>query len=490
MTNDYFKDLESFKWAFGLEECGRRKNRIFLQAYKHALKTGRGAQFREELSYISIAMLKRRIQQDMIDSGRKELSLAGVTFASDKFSIDDRMGLCDDLDETAIRYVNEAGRVYKMKAGKFARAILNENGMIEKWGEVICNTLIEDFTTSWKSVASNMNLELVVDDDFSTIYSSEYYASDETMGSCMTDENQEEFYEDVDASAASIRNKDGEIIARCIVFNDVYDETLDKSIRVAERQYAIGGEARYKSRLVSMLIDAGYIDAYKSFNAGAGDSDAFLANDGSCMKHHKLSIKCTVGHGDTLSYQDSFKWYNESISTAYNYAASGADGCLSSTDSTYESVGRNFDELNDEYTNDDLITVGRWSSWHGVYDEVETSETYAEWNMSWVEPLGMYVDEAYYSEIMDEDLPLDQYEEIEQEWKEHNWCYDTYNNEWVEETTSCYIWNSSSEDYDIVDVETSYAEQNFELYEGDYYDILDNDTDAPIGAELVLEEEF
>ena len=92
----------------------------------------------------------------------------------------------------------------------------------------------------------------------------------------------------------------------------------------------------------------------------------------------------------------------------------------------------NWDEYNRENTSmsHSLLVTG---TPRACYDEMSCSESYAERNFTYVEYLSMYVDNTYYSEIMDEHLPLDCWEELEEEYKENNWNYDEHNKEYVEE---------------------------------------------------------
>lgn len=482
MLNSYFNNYEGFKELF--RENGRRKDSIFLKSYLHACRKGRREHFEETFRSVNtnalIPYMKERVLRET--DGNSHIVLCGFRMYSNIYSLDERKGVCEDSDFNSVRYLKD-GRTYKMKVGKFVRNILNEWGLIEKYGETLCNFFIEAVADKWKEENSDIQVTLKVDDDFEFIYSSRNFVSD-TFGSCMSDEEQHNFYENfVDASAASILNEEGNILARCIIFNSVYDSTSNTTLRLAERQYSANSNTLYMQRLVSMLKKADYIDGYKSIGCGAGDARLFYLNDGTPIYDHRLSIKCTISRGDTLSYQDSFKYYCEEEETAYNYIPGCCYANLASTAPYFreDEDDMNWDEYNEENTFDYVITIGCWSPHRACYDEMSCSEEYAERNFVYVEYLSMYVDEAYYSNIMNEHLPLDNWEELEEEYKADTWNYDEYNEEYVEEdVTQCYIYDGNGI-YNIMDVSEDYAESNFEMYDDYYYDELNDG--VPYGIE-------
>lgn len=482
MLNSYFNNYEGFKELF--IENGRRKNAIFLKSYLHACKKGRREDFEKDFRVINtnalIPYMKKTVLRET--RGINPIVICGFGMSSNIYSLDERKGVCEDSDFNAVRYLKD-GRTYKMKVGKFVRNILNEWNLIEKYGETLCNFYIEAVADKWKEENSNIQATLKVDDDFEFIYSSSNAVND-YFGSCMTDEEQHSFYEKfVDASAASILNEEGQILARCVIFNNVYDSTSNTTLRLAERQYSASSNTLFMQKLVSMLKKADYIDGYKSIGCRAGDGRLFFLNDGTPIYDHKLSIKCTISRGDTLSYQDSFKYYCEEKETAYNHMP---DGCYASLDSTApyfreDEEDTNWDEYNEENTYDEVMTIGCWSAYYGRYNEMSCSESYAERNFTYVEYLDMYVDETYYSDIMNEHLPLDNWEELEEEYKENNWNYDEYNEEYIEEDViQCYIYDGD-DSYNTMYVSEDYAESNFEMYDDYYYNELNDG--VPYGIE-------
>lgn len=85
-----------------------------------------------------------------------------------------------------------------------------------------------------------------------------------------------------------------------------------KKWRLLERQYASNKDDTLKRLLIDKLIHGEYIDGYKVIGASCSDADAFVDISGNSLKNKKFEIDCRLDIRDTLSYQDSFKWYNHS----------------------------------------------------------------------------------------------------------------------------------------------------------------------------------
>ena len=86
-----------------------------------------------------------------------------------------------------------------------------------------------------------------------------------------------------------------------------------------ERQYSSNEDNTLKRLLIDKLIQGKYIDGYKTVGASCSDADAFVDIDGNSLRDRKFEIKCRLSEEDTLSYQDSFKWYDYDKDKAYNY---------------------------------------------------------------------------------------------------------------------------------------------------------------------------
>ena len=161
----------------------------------------------------------------------------------------------------------------------------------------------------------------------------------------------------------------------CIIYNEVHDQH-DKVWRLAERQYSTDCNDILKRALVDALIRDGHIDGYKKIGAGCGDSQAFVDNEGNSLSHLKLSISCDLDYGDTLSYQDSFKSYDEYERVATNFGE--GDIGLDTTNGEIEDEDdeREYDSYHDRYCSE-VRTVyrseerrvgkecrSRWSPYH------------------------------------------------------------------------------------------------------------------------------
>ena len=288
-------------------------------------------------------------------------------------------------------------------------------------------------------------------------YDGFYNRNGECVGdfhSCMDYDNDGEehylFYENaVDAKAACLRNGEGEIIARCVIFTKVEDET-GKVWRLAERQYATDGNELYKRLLVQKLIKCGYIDGYKTVGAGCHDAQSFVDNEGHSLNDKCFSIRCDLDYGDILSYQDSFKWYSYDDNTAYNTSSGGYDYDLSSTDLYFER-GDEYDSYHGGYV-ENVVTVY-------VHGHEETCDEDDLDDFTYVEREGYYYHnddvvfcrdtdqyevetECVYSDILEEwYYDADEMEDDENEWKEENgWTYSEYNSDWYEDAADVTTW--------------------------------------------------
>ena len=309
-----------------------------------------------------MADLKNKMKSLIIESGTRneslyyEVNLINETYRSAQYSTDGNNGLCEDGDSRAVRYINHnnGNHAFKMKAGKFYRALILETDFGKKLPEQVVTYLCEEFTSDWQSYAfsSLPQNQLFVNDDFQYIYDSRNYLGD--FRSCMVNKDLHTFYNDaVKAKAAFLENSDGKIIARCVIFTDVTDQD-GKKWRLAERQYASDGSTIYCRALVDALIREGHIDGYKVPGAGCGESRNFVDIHGVSLSHKQFIIDCDLDWDDNVSYQDSFKWYNmeKRIATNYGYG----DHELSITEGSLNDVDSPWDDYHEEYC-DDTTTV-------------------------------------------------------------------------------------------------------------------------------------
>lgn len=386
-----FSNYEGFKEVFGFVEHGNgvksRKNRILLGVLKDRKFIHRCLGDEDDASILSItsmAELKSYLRDYVYRHtyGQYYLrfhfpSVLGVH--NTIYKLDKLGGICQDMDTACIRYVNiERGKVFKMKAGKFITNILNDSPYTVILPEQAKRWIGEEFAREWKAYSSSKmsdisGLELHVGDsydDFSDIYDSDKCNGD--FGSCMTNKDQYTFYVNaIDASAACLKDSDGYIVARCIIYNKVVVDSTGEVLRLAERQYSSGEDNVLKQVLVDRLIEGGFIDGYKRVGASCHDAMDFVRNNGDSLQVH-MHISNTISEGDTLSYQDTFKWLDMDDETAYNHSDFDYTHELDTTSETLEDSheGMTYCEYDEEWYDDDYVT-------YDDYHEVHIHEDYA-----------------------------------------------------------------------------------------------------------------
>ena len=132
----------------------------FLEAMKYSLKSGNVESFLSYNSYnyrmsndflIQYCYSSLRGKYHGYDT-RHRFYILDQLYRSNKFRLDNLDGLCEDGDPNSIRYVNvESGKVYKMRAGKFIRALFVEAGADLVVGEKLLNYYCEIFAQNWKA---------------------------------------------------------------------------------------------------------------------------------------------------------------------------------------------------------------------------------------------------------------------------------------------------------------------------------------------------
>ena len=508
-----FNGLEGFKARFGLVEHGNgeksRKNKILLayikqpSLFKEASRTG-------DYSLINIASmseLKQIMLDRIIKSGNEddklkyEVKLINYTFHSSKFETDDYKGLCEDGDPKSCRYINHnnGSRTFKMKAGKFFRSLILETKFGQTLPEQVLIYLCEEFAQEWNTftLSTFPENQLFVNDNFADIYDSSRCAGE--FHSCMTDQDYHYYYRDsVKAKAAYLENSEGYIVARCIIFPEVYDEN-GKVWRLAERQYSTDCDDVLKRALVDALIRGNYIDGYKKVGAGCSDTREFVDIHGNSLADKKFYIDCRLETYGTLSYQDSFRYYNYSEEKAYNYSDCHYSYCLDTTDGSIDGDDddnddpQEYDSYHDVdayevvtvyvHGNRDTCDIDRLDDFilvHGTYyheDDVSTCPCCGE----------PYLSENYkYSEITDEDYCCEECrKKAEEKYIQDNWHYSDYDMTYFEnkeDLTTYQHW-----DWNVVNyVEKTISKQSldrhsaqFILYDGVYYDRVNPITGLP-----------
>lgn len=490
-----FKNYEEFKKLFAIVEHGNgaksRKNKIllawlkdrrFLKAWlsfqRTMLNKGLVAEeFVYKYDYLSARSMDDvkkavlRISESFaayhFDGGQPQwMENCGLFVLNDwplrhrTLYIDSRHGLCADGDTKSVRYINsERGdRVFKMKAGKFITSCLDSLPFTEILPEQVKRWIGEEFARDWQVYAESLIGESALtlhvgsdESDFETIYDKNLYKGD--FHSCMGGEDQYSFYADaVDASAAWLTDSDGMIVARCVIFNNVRDEE-GKSWRLAERQYSSDMDEVLKQTLVNRLIKEGLIDGYKRVGVDCHDNRNFVANNGESLRAKRFSIECRLCDGDTLSYQDSFVYYDYNKDIAYNHYDVYYTDELDVTDHHFYSLHdkekwsdyfeewididvAEYDNYHEDWMHEDYSTDAIYNGHHILINIYRTND------FSWSEEENCYIheDEAVWVESLNDNiLKSDALKDIHGEWQRADDCvHSAYHDEYILESDAIY----------------------------------------------------
>lgn len=331
-----FSNYYEFKQIFGIVEHGNgaksRRNKILLaclkEQFKDAVVRQQAGDTDTVLYFQSADALKRYAKR--VFNGRCKAPgflLDNWLLRSNKFKLDALEGICEDGDARSVRYVNnDSGRVFKMKAGKFITKIIEEHDATRAFPEQLKRFLGEEFAREWQAyaeprVGNDKRYELHVNENFAKIYD-EYGDCKGDFGSCMAGNDQWQFYKHaINASAAYLTDEEGYVVARCVIYNKVHETGSSKTYRLAERQYASDGDNVLKQILVNKLIEEGHIDGYKKIGVDCHAHKAYISNDGEDWSDKDFYIHNTLESGDTLSYQDSFIYYNHREGIAWNHSS-------------------------------------------------------------------------------------------------------------------------------------------------------------------------
>ena len=522
-----FYGYEGFKACFGLEKRDNgtvvRKNRILLGHLKNPalLKYCREHNDYALLRICDMADLQKKTVEAILSSGKNDeklphkVELIGETYYSSKYKTDEFRGLCEDLDKHSIRYINvERNRVFKMRVGKFMRELILETEIGKLLSPCVVNWIAGDvFTQHWCTYTHGYTsgIELHVSDEFEKIYDSDYCKGD--FNSCMVDRNRTSFYRDsVKSKAAYITDKTGLIVARSILFTEVTDQD-GRKWRLLERQYSSEGDDALKRLLVDKLIQEDYIDGYKVIGASCHDANSFVDVCGNSLSDRKFEIDCDLDMEDTLSYQDSFKWYGYNQNKAYNYENSSFSYTLDTTDLNL------YGDTDEDEDEDGSL----WDEYH-QYDCDDTTLCYLHGNeinvdsenlddFVWIESKEEYhhkddcvccdncgenllEDDAEYSEVTEEHYCCKEcMEKAEDEFKRENWYYSEYDVEWYEDYTDITrinIWNESEGIYEEKSISIDTLDgliENEDVWEfgEDVFDKVNPSTNLPYGYKLKKE---
>lgn len=463
-------DHDDFQYLFGIEHHGNgaksRRNRILLQHLKNRALI-RYCRERDNWSLLhirSMADLKKIVLQAIQDSGKEDENLTnkviliGRTYWSAKYRTDEHEGLCLDFDKRSVRYVNvDRNRDFKMRAGKFMSALIKETRLGHILSEQVIVWLAEEFVADWETYTFGQTPEVAlhVDDDFQKIYS-EHFCRGFNGCSCMVGRDRSSFYSDsVEAKAAYITDKENYVLARAILFTNATDQD-GKVWRLLERQYSKESNEVLKRTLIDLLVKGGYIDAYKQVGCSCSDSRAYVnATDGSSLAGHKFSIKCELGTSDTLSYQDSFKWYDHDHKRAYNYPDCRWDYMLDTTDYNIEGDSDDYEAYDDFHDYGCNETVEAYHHGQSYRVGADNLEEFIEMDGVWYHQddvvacagCGRYI----VREVHDYDPDCEEYfcdDGCLQQYKAVNWIYSEFDNEYYKSgVKTINIWDESLGSY-------------------------------------------
>ena len=465
------KDYKDFNELFGINKHGNgktsRKNAILLSFLKNPklLKNNEWELLRiRSLDQLRQTLLERILNELYFNERLcHNMNLNNKTFHSSKYSTDCNMGLCEDGDYKSIRYFNHGkDQVFKMKAGKLYLELIMESEFAQNLETNVRTWLVEELARDWQTYAYGKipANTLHIDDDFDKIYSSYHLKGD--FKSCMVDRGRTDFYkESVKAKAAYLTNGEDKVIARCILFTDVKDET-GKTWRLAERQYSNNNDLIVQQALVDALIAQGQIDGHKRIGACCGDANAFVDINGKSLEDKKFQIDCDLDMSDILSYQDSFKWYDMENNIAYNYHNANCYYNLDTTD--YNLYGDEDEDPYDDYHDyycDEVRVV--YSNGQTFYCDVNNLDDFR-----YIESLDQYhhyedviccdecgsnelEDNAVYSMITGEYYCCEECKEIaEKKYKERNWYFSDFDNNYYpngEDITTFNRWDRNMKQY-------------------------------------------
>lgn len=489
-----FKNYDEFKQLFGVVKHGNgvvsRKNKILLACLKDRklfhwwlgfkvwCDRTRNKHLYENSDYLRATNMddlktfaKHMVSHLVYNDPDNEDTLYRIRFNNDfryilystTLSLDSLNGICTDGDSKSIRYENiERGRIFKMKAGKFITRCIEECRIPREYmPEQLKRWIGEEFARDWQVYAEQRvsnDYTLHVDDDFEAIYDSDRCLG--TFGSCMTDKGQHIFYRDaIKAKAAYITDEDDMIVARCILYTDVWDEN-NNHYRLAERQYSSDQDDVLKQILVDKLIKAGEIDGYKRVGASCRDNKNFVRNNGESMRDLKLHIDCCLEHGDVLSFQDSFVYYDYNGDRSYNDSSVSYDYELDSTDEHFELDG-NYSDWNEciipegDSVYDDYYEDWMYSNqsedaiYHGRRIQINGSHASGDYRWNWSDYEGAYLldDECCYVEKEDDYRLLDDcVEDIDGEYQLESDCkWSDCHGEYIHEDNA--VWSSIADSW-------------------------------------------
>lgn len=253
--------------------------------------------------------------------------------------------------------------------------------------ESVENRLCELFADEWKAYALSLEGDkytLFIDNAFVKIYSSEYCKGD--FGSCMEDTGFEGMYNAFEGAKASyLEDKEGHVVARAILWENVQDLKGGGCYVYLDRQYASDGRRDLKELLITKVKEYfGENFIYKPSDCSCTDSCRIWTREGDrFVDAGALRVKSTLTADDVVCYMDTFKFLD--VSNGYCYTESP------SNDANVALL---------ETTNGEIELDREWSSYEDEYIP-RREAVYSEWyddyiwehHAAWSERLMSYVDE-------------------------------------------------------------------------------------------------
>ena len=529
-----FSNYTEFQEIFGVRVFGEekaRKNKILLALLKDRETLRRAVETGDYtlLSIRNMVDLRNICIGRLHESGARsknlkyKVRLLGQTYYSDIYSLDSMEGICEDGTPNAVRYINnETGRVFKMKCGKFMKKLIECTKFGKTLPKEVVTYLCEEFARDWQAytIRKLPKNKLYVNDNFSDIYDSRrlkgYEEDSDAFVSCMVNKGLWSFYRDsVKAKAAYLENEEGLIIARCIIFTEVYDEE-GNMYRYAERQYSTGCNDVYKQALIDALIQAGEIDCFKKIGAACSDSTSILDINGKSLAHKRFHIDCDLDWDDNLSYQDTFKSYSMSRREADNFER--GDYSLDVTEGSLEASESGDDddepEEYDSYHDTDAYEVCT-CYYHGNEEtvDIDCRDDFELFDGTWYHHDDLVKcprcgermlnpeyygeeDDVWYSAVTGKSYCCEACrEEAELEYKKEHWYYSEYDNAFFpyeNDVTTYMKYNCVTFGYEenTISKDSLYELlERGELHEWgqQYFDVINEEVGKPIGYETLLE---
>lgn len=265
---------------------------------------------------------------------------------------------------------------------------LYSDSLFEIFGDTIPenieNRACELFSDEWKAYflsLSERKYKLVIDDDFAKIYSSEYCKGN--FGSCMEDSGFEGMYHAFEgAKACSLQDREGNVVARAILWERVYDFCEGEYYVYLDRQYSSDGRRDLKELLITKVMSL-----YKNENFLYKPSDCpciascniYTSKGVRFFNAAYLRVKSSLSADDIVCYMDTFKFLNVSNGDCYTVSPSeDANVALLETTNGEIELDREWSSYEDEYIPRNEAVYSAWYDdyiwdYHAVWSERLTS---------------------------------------------------------------------------------------------------------------------